>query len=160
MVILRGKFIAWIYIKKLENSHTSNLKAHMKFLEQKEEITTQRSRQQEIIQLRTEVNKNRNNNNKIYKNQLNTKVFNFYFYLYLLFEKISKNDKLAKSWRKKIHINKTKNERDNIIVDTEEIQKIIRENFKSLYSNKFRNLKKGIISSTQTVNTDIKTKSR
>lgn len=74
MVILRGIFIAWIYIKKLENSHISNLKAHMKFLEQKEEITTQRSRQQEIIQLRTEFNKNRNNN-KIYKNQLNTKVF-------------------------------------------------------------------------------------
>lgn len=75
MVFLRGKFITSVYIKKLENSHTSNLKAHMKFLEQKEEITTQRSKQQEIIQLRTEVNKNRNSNNKIYKNQLNTKCF-------------------------------------------------------------------------------------
>lgn len=83
MVFLRGKFITSVYIKKLENSHTSNLKAHMKFLEQKEEITTQRSKQQEIIQLRTEVNKNRNSNNKIYKNQLNTKVFNFYFYFCL-----------------------------------------------------------------------------
>lgn len=67
-----------------------------------------------------------------------------------MFEKISKINRLAKLWRKKIHVNKTIHERDNITVGTEEIQRIIMENFKSLYSNKFRNLKKGILFSTQT----------
>ena len=52
-VVLRGKLIALsAYIKrkkKLEKSHTSNLTAHLKALEQKEEIIPKRNRQQEII---------------------------------------------------------------------------------------------------------------
>ena len=56
--VLKGKFIALsAFIKKLERSHTSNLTAHLKALEQKEANTPKRSRQQEIIKLRININK-------------------------------------------------------------------------------------------------------
>jgi hypothetical protein len=51
----RGKFIA--FIKKLEISHTSNLTAHLKALEQKEANTPKRNSQmQEIVKCRAEIN--------------------------------------------------------------------------------------------------------
>ena len=54
---LRGKLIALsAFKKKLERTHTSSLKAHLKSLEQKEANSPKRSRQQEIIKLRTEIN--------------------------------------------------------------------------------------------------------
>ena len=40
---------------QLERSHTSNLTAQLKALEQKEVNTSKRSREQEIIKLRTEI---------------------------------------------------------------------------------------------------------
>lgn len=43
--------------KKMESSHTSNLKAHQKVLEQKQEITSKRNRQQEIVKCRAKINK-------------------------------------------------------------------------------------------------------
>jgi hypothetical protein len=43
-------------MKELESSHTSNLKAHLNSLEQKE-ITLKRSSKQEIIKLRHKSNK-------------------------------------------------------------------------------------------------------
>jgi hypothetical protein len=43
-------------MKKLEKAYTSSLTAHLKALEQKEANTPKRSRQQEIIKLRTEIN--------------------------------------------------------------------------------------------------------
>lgn len=55
---LRGKLVALSdQIKKLEQSHTSNLKTHPKDVKQKEEISPKRSRQQEVIKLRAETNK-------------------------------------------------------------------------------------------------------
>jgi hypothetical protein len=42
--------------KKLERAHTSSLTAHLKALEQKVANTPKRSRQQEIIKLRDEIN--------------------------------------------------------------------------------------------------------
>jgi hypothetical protein len=49
---LRGKFIALsAFIKKLERSYTSNLKAHLIALEQKEANTPKKRRQQEIMEL-------------------------------------------------------------------------------------------------------------
>ena len=54
--VLRGKFIALsAFIKKLERSHTSNLTAHLKALEQKEANTHKRCRWKEIIKLRVEI---------------------------------------------------------------------------------------------------------
>lgn len=56
-VVPRGKFIALSdSIKLLERSHTSDLTEDLKALKQKEEIIP-KSSQQEIIQLRDEINK-------------------------------------------------------------------------------------------------------
>lgn len=54
---LRGKLIALSASKKkLERAHTSCLTTHLKALEKKEENSPKRSRQQEIIKLRGEIN--------------------------------------------------------------------------------------------------------
>jgi hypothetical protein len=54
---LRGKLIVLSASKKkLERAHTSSLTAHLKVLEQKEAKSPKRSRQQEIIKLRAEIN--------------------------------------------------------------------------------------------------------
>jgi hypothetical protein len=85
--VLNGKFIALSdFIKKLERSHTNNLTAHLKALEQKEANMLKRNRQQEIVKLGAKIN------------QIETKRIqrinktNSWF-----FEKINKTDKpLAK----------------------------------------------------------------
>ena len=46
-----------LYLNFFKRSHTSNLKAHLKALEQKEANTPKKGRQQEIIKLRGEINK-------------------------------------------------------------------------------------------------------
>jgi dsDNA-specific endonuclease/ATPase MutS2 len=48
--------------------------------------------------------------------------------------------KLTKGQRGSIQINKIRNKKENIRTETEEIQKIIRYNYKSLYSTKLENL--------------------
>jgi hypothetical protein len=54
---LRGKLIALSAFKKnLERAYMSSLTAHLKALEQKEANTPKRSRRQEIIKLRAEIN--------------------------------------------------------------------------------------------------------
>ena len=56
--VLRGKFIALSASKKkLERVYNSSLTAHLEALELKEENSPKRSRQQEIIKLRAEINK-------------------------------------------------------------------------------------------------------
>jgi hypothetical protein len=55
--VLRGKLTASSSSKmKLQRAYTSSLTAHLKALEQKEANTPKRSRLQEIIKLRTEIN--------------------------------------------------------------------------------------------------------
>jgi hypothetical protein len=55
--VLRGKLIALSATKKkLGRAYTSNLTAHLEALELKEANSPKRSRQQEIIKLRAEVN--------------------------------------------------------------------------------------------------------
>jgi hypothetical protein len=62
----------------------------------------------------------------------------------VVLEKISKiNNPLAnmtKERREKTHINKIRDKKGDINTNTNEIQKIIRENFENLYSNKLENL--------------------
>jgi len=54
---LSGKLIALSATeRKLEGAYTSSLTAHLKALEQKEANSPKRSRQQEIIKLRAEIN--------------------------------------------------------------------------------------------------------
>jgi Na+/phosphate symporter len=55
--VLRGNLRALSASKKkLERAYTSRLRVHLKALEQKETNSFKRSRQQEIIKLRTEIN--------------------------------------------------------------------------------------------------------
>ena len=55
--VLREKLIALSASKKkLERAHTSSLIAQLKAIEQKEANSPKRSRQQEIIKLRAEIN--------------------------------------------------------------------------------------------------------
>ena len=59
-------------------------------------------------------------------------------------EKINKIDKpltrLIKIKRERTQINKIRNEKREATMDTKEIQRIIRDNYKKLYSNKMDNL--------------------
>jgi hypothetical protein len=55
--VLRGKLIALSASKKkLERAHISSLTAHLKALGKKETNSSKRSRRQEIIKLRSEIN--------------------------------------------------------------------------------------------------------
>ena len=55
--VLRRKLIALsATIKKLERAYTSSFMAHLKALEKKEANSPKRSRWQEIIKLRAEIN--------------------------------------------------------------------------------------------------------
>jgi hypothetical protein len=55
--VIRGKLIALSASKKkLERAYTSNLTAHLKALEQKEANSSRRSRRQEIMNRRVEIN--------------------------------------------------------------------------------------------------------
>ena len=57
-VVLKGKFIALsAHKKKMDKVHISDLTAHLKALEQKEADSPRRSRRQEIIKVRDEINK-------------------------------------------------------------------------------------------------------
>jgi hypothetical protein len=56
--VVRGKLIALsAYKKNLERAYTSSLAAHLKALEKKKEANTpKKSRQQDIIKLKAEIN--------------------------------------------------------------------------------------------------------
>ena len=134
-VVLRGKLIALSASKKkLQRAYTSSLTAHLKALEQREANSPKRSRQQEIIKLRAEIN------------QIETKrtIQRINKSRSWFFEKINKIDKplarLTRGHRDSIQINKIRNEKGDITMETVEIQNIIRSYYKSLYSTKLENL--------------------
>jgi hypothetical protein len=89
--------------KKLERTYTSNLKACLKPLEQKEANSSKRSRRKETIKLRGEINQ--------VKTRRNIQRINQTWF----FEKISKIDKplarLTRGHRDSILINKIENEK-------------------------------------------------
>ena len=106
----------------------------MKALEQKETDTPKRSRQQEIIKLKVEIDKIETKRTMERINK--TKSW--------FFEEINKIDKplarLTTGQRESIQINKIRKETREITTETEEIQEIIRSYYKSLYSTKLENL--------------------
>ena len=101
----------------------------------KEADSPRRSRRLEIIKLRAEINK--------IETQKTIQRINEAKSWFL--EKINKIDKplskLIKRQRENLQINRIRNEKGDIITDTEEIQRIIRSYYKSLYATKLENVK-------------------
>jgi hypothetical protein len=110
------------------------LTTHLKALEQKEAISPKRSRRQEKIKLRGEINQVETRRTIQRINQRRS----------WFFEKIDKIDKplarLTREHRESILINKIRNEKGDITTDPEEIQNTIRSFYKRLYSTKLENL--------------------
>jgi hypothetical protein len=132
--VLKEKLIALnASKKKLERAYTSSSTAHLKALQQKEADTPKRSRQQEIINLRAEINQVETKRTS----QRINKIRSWFF------EKINKIDKtlakLFRGHRDSIQISKIRNETGDI-TESEETQNIIRSYYKSLYSTKMENL--------------------
>ena len=103
----KGKLIALSASKKkLERAHTSSLTTHLKSLEQKEANSPKRSRRQETIKLRDEINQVETRT--IQRINQTRRWF---------FEKINKIDKLLarliRGHRDSILINKIRNEKGN-----------------------------------------------
>ena len=132
---LRGKLIALSASKKkLERAHTSSSTTHLKALEQKKANSPKRSRLQETIKIRGEINQVETSRTIQRINQMRS----------WFFEKINKIDKpltrLTRGHRDSILINKIRNEKGDIITDSEEIQNTIRSFYQRLYSTKLENL--------------------
>jgi hypothetical protein len=133
--VLRGKLIALnASKKKLERAYASSLTVHLKALEQKEAKSPKRSRGQEIIKPRADIN------------QLETKrtIQRINQTRCWFFEKINKIDKhltrLTRGHRDSILIKKIRNEKGDITTEPEEIQRIIISYYKRLYSTRVDNL--------------------
>jgi hypothetical protein len=116
--VLKGKLIGLSASKKKhKRAYTSNLTAHLKTLEQKEANTPKRSRWQEIIKLRIDINQVETKRTIQRINQTRS----------WFFEKINKIDKplarLARGYRDSTQINKIRNETVDMTTKTEETQK-------------------------------------
>jgi hypothetical protein len=132
--VLRGKLIALSASKKkLERAYTNSLTAHLGALEEKETNSLKRSRQQEIIKLRAEINQVETKRT-IQRNNQTRSCF---------FEKTNKIEKplarMTRGHRDSILI-KIRNEKGDITTDLEKIQNINRSYYKRLYSTKLENL--------------------
>jgi hypothetical protein len=131
---LREKLIALsAFKKKLERAHISSLTTQLRALEQQEATSPKRSRRQEIIKLRGEINQVETRRSIQRINQSRS----------WFSEKINKIDKclarLTRGHRESTLI-KIRNEKGNITTDPEEIQNTIRSLYKRLYSIKLENL--------------------
>jgi hypothetical protein len=107
---------------------------HLKFLEKQEQANTKTSRRRKIIKIRAEINEIETK--KAHKKSMKQKVGSL--------KKINKFDRPLPNWtkmrREKTEISKIKNAKWEITKNTMEIQKIIRDYCKNLYSNKYENL--------------------
>ena len=125
--VVRGKLTTLSASKKkLERVYSSNLTAHLKALEQKEANSPKRSKLQEIIKLRAEINQietNKQTNKQANKQNYtkNQRIRSWFF------EKINKTDKLLarlkRGHRVSIQINKIRNRKGDKATETVEIQK-------------------------------------
>ena len=116
---IRGKLIALSASKeKLERAYTSSLTAHLKALELKEANSPKRSRWQEIIKLRAEINQVKTKRTIQRIDQTRS----------WLFEKIKKIKKpftiLTRGSSYSILIKKIRNEKGYITTEPEEIQNV------------------------------------
>ena len=132
--VLRGKFIAiQSYLKKQETSQKNNLTLHLKQLEKEEQKNPKVSRRKEIIKIISEINEKEMKETIAKINKTNS----------FFFEKIDKIDKplarFIKKKREKTQINRIRNEKE-VRTDTAERQRIMRDYYKQLYTNKMDNL--------------------
>jgi hypothetical protein len=116
-------------LHKETRAHTTSLTTHLKAIEKKEANSPKRSKRQEIIKLRGEIN------------QLETRTIERINQMRRWFlEKINQIDKplvrLTRGHRDNIPIDKIRNEKGDITKDHEEIQNTIRSFYKRLYSTK------------------------
>jgi hypothetical protein len=116
--VLRGKFIVLsALVKKLERYHTNNLKAHLRALEQKEANSLKRSRRQEIVKLKAEIN-------QIETKKTTQRISKTKSWLFEIINKIDKPlAKLTKGPRGSIQINKIRKEKGDITAETEKLKK-------------------------------------
>ena len=115
--MLRGKFIViQAFLRKEEKSQINNLTYHLNELEKEEQTKPKVSSRKEIIKIREEINEIEIQ--KTIEKISKTKIF--------FFEKVNKIDKplarLTKKRREKTQINKIRNEKEEILMDTAEIQ--------------------------------------
>ena len=133
--VLRRKFLVMqAYLKKIETSQINNLTLHLQELEEQQQAKSRASRRKEITMIRAELN-----NIETKRTILRINKSRSWF-----FEKINKIgkplNKLVKKKRERTQVNKIRNERGEITTDTTEIQRIVRNHYKELYSKKFENL--------------------
>ena len=134
-VVLRGKIIAiQSYLKKQQTTQINHLTLYLKELEKEEQTKPKRSRKKEIIKIRAEINEIATKKTVAKINK--TKSW--------FSEKIKKIDKplarFIKKKRERDPINKVRNEKGKVTMDTAEIQSILRDYYKQLYANKMDNL--------------------
>ena len=132
--ILGGKFIATqSYPRKQENSQINNLSFNLKQLE-KEQTKLKVSIGKENLMIRAEIN-------EIEVKKITEKINESKSWL---FEKINKIDKpLARLIKRKegeAQVNKIRNEKGEVTVDSTEIWRIVKHYYKQLYANKMDSL--------------------
>jgi hypothetical protein len=118
--VVTGKHIALSASKKkLERAYTSSLTAHLKALEEKEANTSKRSRWQEIIKFRADINQIKTITTTTKKTIQRINKTKSWF-----FEKIDKPlPRLTRGRRDSIQTDKIRNEKGNITTETMEIPK-------------------------------------
>ena len=119
---------------KKKKAQINNLILHLKELEKEQQTKPKVNRRKEIIKIRAEIIEIESK-----KMIQEIKESRSWF-----FKNINKIDKLLtrliKKKRERTQINKIRNERGEIITDTTEVQRIVRNYYEEMYANKFENL--------------------
>ena len=127
-----------VYSNKILPQETRNISYKqpnltLKQLQKEKQKTPKFSRRKEIIKIRSEVN----------EKEIKEKIAKISKTKSWIFEKIKKIDKPLATLKKKretTQINRIRNEKGEIAIDTAEIQRIMRDYYKQLYANKIDNL--------------------